>query len=106
MTTSTDGIATPADHVNEPRVAFAARHLYEAELALHDAHQSYVEVWIVAASDKLHQAVVDYLAAVHEQAEAGSSITRSRWVWSSGSHAQSEPGNAGPPSLTDIEVSR
>ena len=77
MTTGTDGIATPADHGNEPRAAFAARHLFEAELALHDAHQSYVEAWIDAASDKLHQAVVDYLAAVHSRRSHIASVASS-----------------------------
>ncbi len=29
--------------------------LYQAELALHDAHSSGVDTWIRAASDRLHQ---------------------------------------------------
>jgi hypothetical protein len=41
----------------------AARELYEAELALHDAHQTRVDKWIEAASDHLHDAVVRYIAA-------------------------------------------
>lgn len=44
-------------------VAAAAQHLYEAECALHIAHQSHVDAWIVAASDRLHEAVVEHLAA-------------------------------------------
>jgi hypothetical protein len=66
MTSRTHGIATPADHHNEGRAAVAAPHLFKAELALHDAHPSHVEAWIAAASDKLHQAVLD-LAATCEQ---------------------------------------
>jgi hypothetical protein len=41
----------------------AARKLYEAELAVHDAHQSRVDQWISAAHDRLHTAVVRYVAA-------------------------------------------
>ena len=42
----------------------AARHLYEAEVALHIAHQSHVDAWIAAAADRLHDAVVEHLRAV------------------------------------------
>jgi hypothetical protein len=76
VTTRTHGIATPADLENESRVTLAARHLYEAELALHDAHQSHVKAWIAATSDKLHQAVVEHLAATREQ--DGSDSRRAR----------------------------
>jgi hypothetical protein len=41
----------------------AARALYEAELALHDAHQTHVDQWIQAASDCLHAAIVRHLEA-------------------------------------------
>ena len=34
----------------------AARALYQAELALHDAHQTRVDQWIAAAQDRLHVA--------------------------------------------------
>ena len=67
MTCSGHGPATPADDHNESRDTLAAHNLFEAELALHDAHQSHVEAWIAAASDKLHQAVLDHLAATCEQ---------------------------------------
>jgi hypothetical protein len=40
----------------------AARALYEAELALHDAHQTHVDAWIAAAADRLHAAVLRYEA--------------------------------------------
>ena len=41
----------------------AARALYRAELAVHDAHESRVDAWIRAANDHLHEAMVQYLAA-------------------------------------------
>jgi hypothetical protein len=41
----------------------AAHALYRAELAVHDAHQTHVDVWIGAAHDRLHVAVGRYLAA-------------------------------------------
>jgi len=56
--TRTDGTRTDGT-----RVAAAAQHLYEAECALHTAHQSHVDSWIAAASDRLHEAVVEHLAA-------------------------------------------
>jgi len=48
---------------DSPRVAAAAQHLYEAECALHTAHQSHVDAWIAAANDRIHEAVVEHLAA-------------------------------------------
>ena len=41
----------------------AARALYQAELALHDAHQTRVDQWIATAQDRLHVAVGRYEAA-------------------------------------------
>jgi len=41
----------------------AAHDLYEAELALHDARQTEVDAWILAASNHLHLAVLHYTAA-------------------------------------------
>jgi hypothetical protein len=41
----------------------AARDLYDAELALHDAHQTHVDHWIRAASDHLHAALARHLEA-------------------------------------------
>jgi hypothetical protein len=49
--------------------------LFEAELALYDAHQCHLEAWIAAAGDKLHQAVLDHLAATREQPRLDSSGT-------------------------------
>ena len=50
-------------HSDGGRVAAAAQHLYDAECALHAAHQSHVDAWIAAASDRLHEAVAEHLAA-------------------------------------------
>ena len=44
-------------------VEAAARHLYQAELALHDAHTTHDDFWISAAADRLHEALEAYLAA-------------------------------------------
>lgn len=41
----------------------AAHALYQAEVALHDAHQTHVDEWIGAAHDRLHAAVTRYTAA-------------------------------------------
>lgn len=40
----------------------AAARLYDAECALHSAHQSHVDIWIDAANRRLHAAVTEYLA--------------------------------------------
>jgi cellobiose-specific phosphotransferase system component IIA len=44
-------------------VEAAAEHLYQAELALHDAHMTHEDLWIAAAADRLHEAIEAYLAA-------------------------------------------
>lgn len=62
--TSTRTDHTRTDHT---RAADAAQHLYE-ECALHTAHQSHVDAWIAAAGDRLHEAVVELLAARVEAA--------------------------------------
>lgn len=41
------------------QVQAAAAHLYDAECALHTAHQSHIDAWIAAAHDKLHEAIVE-----------------------------------------------
>ncbi len=61
-------IATCAPRTSgSDRVYAAARRLYDAECALHVAHQTRVDGWIVAAYQKLHEAVAEHLAAVAEQ---------------------------------------
>ncbi|MCW2525231.1 MAG: hypothetical protein JWM76_91 [Pseudonocardiales bacterium] len=42
--------------------AAASHHLYEQEIALHDARQSGVAEWIASAEARLHDAVVEYEA--------------------------------------------
>ena len=51
----------------------AAGRLYDAECASHDAHQTHVDAWILAASVKLHDAIATHLAAV--AASAGTAMT-------------------------------
>ena len=48
----------------EARVLFAARRLYDAECALHAAHQTRVDDWIAAAADALHQTVLEHRSAL------------------------------------------
>jgi hypothetical protein len=55
-----------ANIADEDRVQAAASLLYDAECALHVAHQTHIEAWIAAASDRLQHAVADHLAAVAE----------------------------------------
>jgi hypothetical protein len=50
-------------HTSDMRVALTAQHLYAAECALRDAHQSHVDAWIAAASERLHIALTEHLAA-------------------------------------------
>ena len=67
-TTSSAGDSDYGDNVRRTDyVSVCACHLYDAECALHAAHQSHVEEWIKAAGVKLHQAVGEYLAAVAAQ---------------------------------------
>jgi hypothetical protein len=49
--------------VDEDEQRITAEHLYNAECALHAAHQSHVDAWITAASNRLDEALRDYLAA-------------------------------------------
>jgi hypothetical protein len=56
---------TITDHTYEQAVAardHAARALYQAEPAVHDAHQTRVDQWIGAAHDRLHEAITWYEA--------------------------------------------
>ena len=57
---------TDLEHTASTRsdVDACACDLYDAECALHAAHQSGVEAWITAAAEKLHQAVEAYLRVV------------------------------------------
>lgn len=51
-------------HTIDPDVEEAARRLYDAEVALHVAHQTAVDEWIAAAADRLHTAVLAHQRAV------------------------------------------
>lgn len=56
MSTSTD--------IGIDRLDAAAHRLYDAECALHAAHQAHEDAWVAAANEKLHAAVAGYLAAM------------------------------------------
>jgi hypothetical protein len=43
--------------------------LYDAECALHAAHQTRDDAWIAKAGDRLHDATVDYYAALAAEQE-------------------------------------
>lgn len=47
----------------DDQLSAAACRLYDAECALHAAHQAHQDAWVAAASAKLHDAVEAYLAA-------------------------------------------
>ncbi len=64
MTTTTSTTHSTNSGHDDQAVAVCACHLYDAECALHAAHQSGVEQWITAAADKLHQALGEYLASI------------------------------------------
>lgn len=57
-------------HTSETDVQAAARRLYDAEIALHVAHQTAVDAWIAAAADGLHEAVLAHERAVALAAQA------------------------------------
>jgi hypothetical protein len=60
------------------RVAVAAQRLFDAEGALHIAHQTRVDSWIAAAYDRLHEAIMEYEAARHAAELASTSATRAQ----------------------------
>jgi hypothetical protein len=51
-------------------VEAAARRMYDAECALHIAHQTGVDQWVKAAGDRLHDAIVAYRRALQALARA------------------------------------
>ena len=53
----------------QERLAAEARRLYDAETALHIAHQTRIDQWIAAAGDRLHEAIVAYRAALERRAQ-------------------------------------
>lgn len=66
MTTSSS-IDTFAGCCVDASVAVAAQRLYDAECALHIAHQTHVDAWVAAADAKLHDAISDYLATLPDR---------------------------------------
>jgi WhiB family redox-sensing transcriptional regulator len=64
----TTGIAPLPSH-DPDRMHAAALRLYDAECALHVAHQTHIDAWINAANNTLHAAVTDYLATAAESAD-------------------------------------
>jgi hypothetical protein len=62
-TTASDQTGTIRIGSSQITRAEMARRLYEAEWALHCAHQTGIDAWIAAASDHLHEAVREYLLA-------------------------------------------
>lgn len=70
-TTATTGSARSTS----TRVTDCACHLYDAECAVHAARQSHVSAWIAAAEAKLHEALVEHLAAVAAE-QAACSISQ------------------------------
>jgi hypothetical protein len=58
-------LTTSATHdAIDDRLSTAARHLYDAECAVHVAHQTHVDAWIAAASDRLDEALNQYFSAL------------------------------------------
>jgi hypothetical protein len=49
-------------------VEAAARRMYDAEVALHIAHQTGVDEWVRAAGDRLHDAIVEHRLATRTRA--------------------------------------
>ncbi len=60
-----DACCGSASDADSDCVQAAARRLYDAEIALHIAHQTRVDAWIAAASERLHDAVVAHRQALH-----------------------------------------
>lgn len=75
-TTTTTGVGTdPTVGTDAPDVATCACHVYDAECALHAAHQAGVESWITAAGNRLHVALETYLRALDERTRHDTSST-------------------------------
>jgi hypothetical protein len=72
--TSTDRGRESSDPaaVARARVAVAAQRLFDAEGALHIAHQTRVDSWITAANNRLHEAIMEYEAARQAAGMVGS----------------------------------
>lgn len=55
------------DYCGESCVEFVVRCLYDVEVVLHIVYQIYVDVWIVAVSDKFYEVVVKYRVAIIDE---------------------------------------
>lgn len=64
MTVQTTVAADAQQDQRQAAISEAARHLYDAETALHIARQSGVGAWISAAYDRLSEAIADHMRAV------------------------------------------
>jgi hypothetical protein len=71
--------------------ARAARHLYDAECALHAARQSRVDEWIAAAYDRLHEAVEAHRAATASNWPSSGVDAESSVVHHDASQSRSRP---------------
>lgn len=65
---TTTGFPAASPTPDPAALAAAAARLFRAEIALHDAHQTHVDTWIAAVGDRLHEALIDYLAAARSTA--------------------------------------
>ena len=64
MTVGTPVATAPAPDRLRAAVNDSAKHLYDAEVALHITRQTGVGSWISAAYDRLHEAVAGHIAAM------------------------------------------
>jgi hypothetical protein len=69
MTTTAPAIVTTESDTGTREAALAdcdraAQAMYNAEVALHIAHQAQVDTWITATSDRLHEAILEHTRAV------------------------------------------
>ena len=71
MATLSTPVATTPSRLDEGSFDVAAQAMYDAEVALHIARQAGVDAWVAAAYDRLHEAIVIYLAAHADRSIAG-----------------------------------
>jgi hypothetical protein len=64
ITTTATDCASAVSNQAQDRVHSTADFLYAAECAFHDAHQTRIDAWIMAAADKLHTAIAAHLTAI------------------------------------------
>jgi dTDP-D-glucose 4,6-dehydratase len=66
VTTTSQPAGVPlAGYVPASELRDAECRMYDAECALHFAHQSHVDAWITAAADRLHEAITAHSRALH-----------------------------------------